>query len=34
MHDREDEVQAIEGTHEKKAVVGGKMDMEKPMKFI
>ncbi len=33
MHDREDKVQVIKGTCEKKAVVGGEMDIEKPMKF-
>jgi hypothetical protein len=33
MHDREDEVQVIKGTCEKKAVVGGETDIEKPMKF-
>jgi hypothetical protein len=32
-HDREDEVQVIEGTCEIKAVVEGKMDTEKPMEF-
>jgi hypothetical protein len=33
MHDSKDEVQVIKGTCEKKAVVGGKMDIEKPMEF-
>jgi hypothetical protein len=33
MHDREDEVQVIKETCEKKAAVGGKMDIDKPMKF-
>jgi hypothetical protein len=33
MHDSEAEVQTIEGTREKKAVVGGKTDIEKPMEF-
>jgi hypothetical protein len=30
MHDSEIEVQTIKGTCEKKAVVGGEMDIEKP----
>jgi hypothetical protein len=33
MHHSEDEVQVIEGTSEKKAVDGGKTDIEKPMEF-
>jgi hypothetical protein len=33
MHDSEDKVQVIKGTREKKAVVGGKTVIEKPMKF-
>jgi hypothetical protein len=34
MHDSEVEVQTIKGTCEKKAVVGWKTDIEKPMEFI
>jgi hypothetical protein len=33
MHEIEDEVQVIKGIREKKAVVVGKTDIEKPMKF-
>jgi hypothetical protein len=33
MHDSEDEVQVIEETCEKQAVVGGNMNIEKPKKF-
>jgi hypothetical protein len=33
MRDSKDEVQVIEGKCEKKAVVGGKTDIEKPMEF-
>ncbi len=33
MHDSKDEVQVVKGTREKKNVVGGKMDVENPMKF-
>ncbi len=33
MHHSKDEVQVIEGTCEKKAVVGGEMDIEKHMDF-
>ncbi len=32
-HHSKDEVQVIKGTREKKYVVGGKMDIEKPLKF-
>jgi hypothetical protein len=33
MHHNKNEVQVIEGSCEKKAVVGGEMDIEKPMEF-
>ncbi len=33
MHDSKDKVQVIKGTHEKKAVVRGKTDIEKSMEF-
>jgi hypothetical protein len=33
MHDSKDEVQVITGTSENKVVVGGKMDIQKPMEF-
>ena len=33
MHDSEVEVQTIKGTREKKAAVGGEMDIEKLMEF-
>ncbi len=33
MHDSQDEVQTIKGICEKKAVVGGKTDIEKPMEL-
>ncbi len=33
MHDSKDKVRVIEGTCEKKTLVGGKTDIEKPMEF-
>jgi hypothetical protein len=33
MHNSKDEVQVIKGTRENKAVVGGKTDIDKPMKL-